>query len=155
MEWFVRAFLRASLVWLALGVSLGVGMAVEPAWILYRPAHVHMNLVGFVTMMIFGVAYHVIPRFTGRSLHSRAIAGAQFWLCNAGLAAMASGFVLRPHFGGAGGAALIGGGVLEAAGAYAFVYNIWRTLGSAAPAVPSGAPRLRPLPVHPSASASG
>ena len=30
MEWFVRAFLRASLAWLGLGVTLGVAMAVEP-----------------------------------------------------------------------------------------------------------------------------
>ena len=55
MEWFVRWFIRASLVWLALGITLGLCMAAHPGWIIYRPAHVHMNLVGFVTMMIFGV----------------------------------------------------------------------------------------------------
>ena len=154
MDWFVRAFLRASLLWLALGVTLGVGMAVHPAWILYRPAHVHLNLVGFVTMMIFGVAYHVIPRFTGRTLHSRAIAAGQFWVCNAGLAGMAAGFVLRPHFGRPGTAAIVAGGTLEALGAYAFAYNIWRTLGSAPLAVADRDARPRPLPVHPTAAAS-
>ena len=56
MEWFVKAFVKASLVWLALGVTLGVAMAAYPAWIIYRPAHMHMVLLGFVTMMIFGVA---------------------------------------------------------------------------------------------------
>ena len=145
MEWFVRAFLRASLAWLALGVTLGVGIAVNPAWIVYRPAHVHMNLIGFVTMMIFGVAYHVIPRFTGRALHARALAGAQFWVCNAGLAGMVTGFVLRAHHGRAGTIVLIAGGVLEAIGAYGFAYNIWRTLGVKEPARPA---RARPLPVH-------
>ena len=44
-------------------------MAVRPAWAVYRPAHVHMLLLGFVTMMIYGVAYHVVPRFAGFPLH--------------------------------------------------------------------------------------
>ena len=64
MQWFVKAFLKASLVWLSLGVTLGVAMAAHPTWTVYRPAHVHMTALGFVTMMIYGVAYHVVPRFT-------------------------------------------------------------------------------------------
>ena len=71
MEPFVRNFIRASLVWLGLGVSLGVAMVIVPQYALvYRPAHMHANLLGFVSMMIFGVAYHVLPRFVGRPLHS-------------------------------------------------------------------------------------
>jgi cbb3-type cytochrome oxidase subunit 1 len=62
MEWFVRAFAKASVAWLAAGVTLGVGMAARPAWTVYRPAHVHMVALGFVAMMIYGVAYHVVPR---------------------------------------------------------------------------------------------
>ncbi|HEU4829720.1 MAG TPA: hypothetical protein VFT04_11060 [Gemmatimonadales bacterium] len=77
MDRFVRAFLRASLAWLGLGVTLGVARAVHPAWIAYRPAHLHMNLLGFVTMMIFGVALHVIPQFTGRPLHTVGLARPQ------------------------------------------------------------------------------
>ena len=132
MEWFVRAFIRASLVWLALGVTLGVCMAVHPAWIVYRPAHVHMNLLGFVTMMIFGVAYHVVPRFSARPLFDRRLAGMHWWLANAGLAAMVVGFVLRVTAGippAVSTATLATGGVTEAIGAYVFVYNMWRTLG--------------------------
>ena len=30
MIWFAKAFLKASLTWLALGVTLGVAMAVHP-----------------------------------------------------------------------------------------------------------------------------
>ena len=55
MDWFVKAFLKASLAWLALGVTLGATMAAHPAYTIYRPAHAHMVLLGFVTMMIFGV----------------------------------------------------------------------------------------------------
>ena len=95
MEWFVKAFLKASLAWLALGVTLGVAMAAYPNWTVYRLAHVHMLLMGFVTMMIFGVAYHVIPRFAGFPLHNRRFAGVQWWLANIGLALMVVGFIAR------------------------------------------------------------
>lgn len=133
MEWFVKAFVKASLAWLALGVTLGVGMAVYPLWIVYRPAHVHLNLLGFVTMMIYGVAYHVIPRFSGNPLHDRRLAGGQWWVSNVGLLLLVMGFLMRPHVGGAATPVLATGGTLAALGAYLFVYGIWRTIdGSAA-----------------------
>ena len=129
MDWFVKAFLRSSLAWLAMGVTIGVGMAVHPAWAVYRLVHLHMNLLGFVTMMIYGVAYHVIPRFTGHPLHARALAGAQWWAANVGLALMATGFVLRARGSvDVSTAILATGGCLSAFSAYAFVYNIWRTI---------------------------
>lgn len=131
MEWFVRAFMRASLVWLALGVTLGVAMAAHPAWRVFRTAHLHLNLVGFVTMMIFGVAYYVIPRFFGQPLHSRRLAYGQWWLSNVGLAGMVAGFMMQPYAIPGWSALLVGGGVLQAAGAYVFVFNIWRTIGAA------------------------
>lgn len=131
MDWFVRAFVKASLVWLALGVTLGVSMAAYPAWTVYRPVHEHMTLLGFVTMMIYGVAYHVIPRFTGLPLHSRRMPVWHWWASNIGLSGMVAGFVLR--ISGAvnplmSTTALATGGSLAAAGAYMFVYNLWRTL---------------------------
>lgn len=128
MEWHVRAFLKASLFWLTLGVTLGVAMAVHPLWTVYRPAHMHMNLLGFVTMMIFGVGYHVIPRFSGHPLHSRRAPRWHWWMSNVGLALMAIGFALRAHALGVAGPVLGVGGTLSAAGAYTFVYVIWRTI---------------------------
>jgi len=71
VDWFVKRFLQAALVWLGLGVTLGVAMSVYPFFVIYRPAHMHMNLLGFVAMMIFGVGYHVIPRFFGQKLKYR------------------------------------------------------------------------------------
>jgi cbb3-type cytochrome oxidase subunit 1 len=133
MEWFVKAFLKSSLAWLGLGVSLGLAMAVHPAWAVYRTAHLHMNLLGFVAMMIFGVAYHVIPRFTGNQLHDRRLAGAHWWIQNLGLIALAAGFVARLHSGSLGAFLLAAGGLLSAGGAYLFIYNLWRTIdGNAA-----------------------
>lgn len=128
MEWFVRAFIKASLAWLAAGVTLGVAMAIVPQWMIVRPAHMHMNLLGFVAMMIFGVAYHVIPRFTGHELHSRRLAAVHWWLANVGLALLALGFLLVPVLGFRPIALLGVGGTLAALGAYCFAYNLWRTI---------------------------
>jgi cbb3-type cytochrome oxidase subunit 1 len=130
MDWFVKAFLKASLAWLAAGVSLGLAMAVHPVWAVYRTAHLHMNLLGFVAMMIFGVAYHVIPRFTGNPLHSRRLAEVQWWLANGGLALFVVGLALLPNTLYSTPARIIVGvgGILSAAAAYLFVYNIWRTI---------------------------
>ena len=88
MTWFVKAFLKSSLAWLSLGVTFGVGIAAHPAWTVYRLAHVHMLLLGFVAMMIFGVAYHVIPRFAGFQLHRADLARLHWWVANAGLLLM-------------------------------------------------------------------
>lgn len=128
MEWFVRAFLKASLAWLALGVTLGVGMAAHPGWTVFLPAHMHMLLLGFVTMMIFAVAYHVIPRFTGHPLHGRRAASVHWWISNVGLALMVCGFVTRVFRPGEGTIVLSIGGTLSATGAYIFAYVIWRTV---------------------------
>ena len=144
MEWFVRAFLKASLSWLVLGVTLGVAMALLPAWVAYRPAHMHMVLLGFVTMMIYGVAYHVIPRFAGRPLVSARAAVLHWWLSNVGLALMALGFVLRVHVGATATPILAAGGVASALGAYTFAALIWRTIGRPAPRPVPGA---RAIPV--------
>ena len=138
MEWFVKAFVKASLAWLALGVTLGVAMAAHPLWVIYRPAHMHMVLLGFVTMMIFGVAYHVIPRFAGFPLFSRRAAGIHWWMSNAGLALMVTGFIVRANAPGAGMPVLVAGGVLAASGAYTFVYVLWRTLNGPSKVEPHG-----------------
>jgi cbb3-type cytochrome oxidase subunit 1 len=128
MEWFVRAFLKASLAWLALGVTLGVAMAAHPVWTVYRLAHVHMVLLGFVTMMIFGVAYHVIPRFAGFPLRSRRGAMVHWWISNLGLTGMVIGFALRARGVPAATAVLAVGGTASALGAYLFAFLIWRTI---------------------------
>ena len=64
------------------GITLGLAMAIHPAWVVYRPAHAHMNLVGFVVMMIFGVGYQMLPRFFGHPIHSRSLAVAHVWMAN-------------------------------------------------------------------------
>ncbi len=132
MDRGVVLFLRASLVWLVAGVTLGVGMAASPALVVYRAAHIHLLLLGFVTGMIFGVGYHVFPRFAGRPLHAPRLVLLHWWLANGGVCTMAVAFALRPRGVAWSGALLAAGGSAAALGAYLFAYNIWRTLGAAA-----------------------
>lgn len=132
MDWFVKAFIRASLAWFAFGIVLGLAIAAYPPWVAYRPAHAHMTVVGFLTMMVFGVGYQLLPRLFGHPLHSRALAIAHWWFANVGLAAMIVGFVLAPHLGPARSAPVTAtGGTLFALGALGFVYNLWRTFNAA------------------------
>lgn len=143
MEAFVRRFIRSSLVWLGVGVLIGISMAFFPARALaYRPAHVHANLLGFVSMMIFGVAYHVIPRFTGNPLHSRRLGPVHLVAANLGLALLVGGWIVRVWAFGAGEVLVRAGGAVSAVGVGLFIYNIWRTLG------PARAPR-RPAATAP------
>ena len=144
MDWYSRRFLKAALVWLGCGVVVGVAMAVRPAWLAYRPVHTHLNLLGFVAMTIFGVAYHVIPRFAGHPLHSPGLAGWHWWLANVGLALLVGGFSLIGVTGALPRWVLILGGSVSAVAAFLFIYNMWRTLDGRRRPTPAG---MRPLSV--------
>ena len=136
----VIGFIRTSLVSLFIGVILGILMAAgafrgasNPA--LITSAHAHVNLLGAVMMLIFGVGYHILPRFSGRPLYSEGIASVQLWLSAIGLAGM---FVMF-FAGGYSSADLLRWGVapfgvLYGAGAILFVFNMWKTLAGALPA---------------------
>jgi cbb3-type cytochrome oxidase subunit 1 len=143
MDPFVRRFIRASLLWLGVGVLLGLWMALDARWLALRPAHMHATLLGFVSMMIFGVAYHVIPRFTGHPLHSRRLPAVHLWVSNLGLGGMVAGFVLRLWQAQPGAVLLGAGALLSAAGAGLFIFNLWRTLDEPRPA-PRALPTVDP-----------
>lgn len=74
-------FLTASLV----GLLLGLGL-LPYTW---RPAHAHMQVLGFVSLMIYGVAYHALPRFRGVVFRRAGVALLQVALANLGLLGMA------------------------------------------------------------------
>lgn len=131
MDPFAKWFIRASLLWFLAGITLGLAMAMHPAWAVYRPAHAHMNLVGFVVMMIFGVGYQMLPRFFGHPIHSQTLARGHIWFANLGLALLVTGFMLAPHVGSRSVPVTASGGTIWALGAYGFVYNLWRTFDAA------------------------
>jgi len=131
MEWFIKAFIRASLIWFLLGIMLGVALAIHSPWLIYRPAHAHMNVVGFLTMLVFGVGYQLLPRLFGHGLYSTRLAVAHLICANVGLAGLIVGFLLRPHHLQSGQWGIAGGGMLFALGALFWVYNLWRTFDAA------------------------
>jgi cbb3-type cytochrome oxidase subunit 1 len=143
MDAFVKGFLKSSLVWLTLGVTLGVAMAAHPVWTIFRVPHMHMLLLGFVTMMIYGVAYHVVPRFAGTPLYSGRAALWHLVVSNVGLVGMVAGFALRAVGSAAGTTVLALGGVLSALGAYTFAFVLWRTMDT------RPAKRAQPAPAQP------
>jgi cbb3-type cytochrome oxidase subunit 1 len=149
MDDFVKAFVKASVAWLAVGVVLGMAMAGVPEWTVYRAIHVHVMLAGFVTMFINGVGYHVVPRLSGRPLWSVRAARWHWWFANAGLCVMVAGFWLRARGGDAATAVLSAGGTLTAIGAFTFVLEVWRTVDAPPPVEPVR--RAGPLPMAPRA----
>ena len=135
MDWYVKAFIKTSVVWLTFGFLLGIAMAMYPPWTVYRAAHVHVMLLGFVSMMIFGVAYHVIPRFSGRALYSVRAAVWHWWIANTGLTLMVVGFACRDSGKLIGTWVLSAGGLLSGIGAMIFAVQIWRTIDGTKPSV--------------------
>src|SRR3990172_6729524 len=97
----VTNFIRSAIIYLVIGSTMGVLMAVFPPWgPPLRTAHAHINLLGWISMMIFGVGYHVLPRFRGKQLHSEGIATAQVIIMNIGLVGFAVFSVLFNLYGG-------------------------------------------------------
>ena len=143
----ILRFIKSSLAWLGGGVTLGVVMAIWPRLIIYRPAHVHMNLLGFVTMMIFAVGYHVLPRIAGAPLRWPHLAPIHWWLSNLGLAMMVLGFFVLPA-NSAGRWLLAPGGTLAAIGAFCFIVNIWRTVDIASLRAAAAANAKKGLPIQ-------
>ena len=90
MESVVVWYLRMSLIYFIAGAAVGLGMIMWPSEAGYLiTVHAHLNLLGFMSMMIYGVGYHILPKFSGRHIYSPGIMKIQFWLANAGLIGMA------------------------------------------------------------------
>jgi cytochrome c oxidase cbb3-type subunit 1 len=123
-------FLRAAIIYLVIGITLGVLLVIYPQWRgPLSTSHAHINLLGWVSMMISGVAYHVLPRFRGRQLYSETLATAHFWLMNIGLIGLAVFLALLNLYGGDLFKILAAiSGAIEAISLYLFAYNMLRTL---------------------------
>ena len=90
MDRYVKNFIGASLFYLAAASVMGVLMLVKPEMAGYlRFTHSHLMLIGWVTMMIYGVGYHILPRFAGKLIKSVFLGELQFWVGNIGLIGMA------------------------------------------------------------------
>jgi len=89
MSKYSRLFAITSLLYLLLASFMGLTMAISPpmAGVLRFP-HIHAMMIGWVSMMIFGLAYHVVPRFAGSPLIKDVWQGIHFWCANIALLGM-------------------------------------------------------------------
>ncbi|MCC6503400.1 MAG: hypothetical protein IT362_09725 [Deltaproteobacteria bacterium] len=130
--WFIRFAIIYFLVSILLGIHMSMSGAVYP----WMPIHAHFNLLGWMSMMIYGVGYHILPRFSGKPLFSDALATAQLWLSNIGLVGMAAGWWVKSS--GGSNTVLLVFSLLEALSVVFFAVNMFKTI-KAAPA-PAPAP---------------
>lgn len=88
MDRYMKAFVVMSMLYLLAGAVLGIRLAWSTASLQLRFAHVHLNLLGFMAMMIFGVGYFILPRFSGRTLRWPDLVPVHFWVSNLSLVGM-------------------------------------------------------------------
>ena len=99
----VRRYLKTAIAFLAVELALGGWMMVrrELAGVYPSPymisAHTHAILVGFVMLMILGVALWLFPRpEKGDARYSPRLAEAAYWLVTLGTGGRVAGELLRP-----------------------------------------------------------
>jgi hypothetical protein len=122
--------IKAAFGCLALGIGLGVWFALDrAAGATLRPLHAALNLWGWATLLIYGMAYHMLPRFAGRPLRWPRLAAAQSWLALGGVALVALGWVAVVGALPAGQALLAIGGALQLGAAALFALIVGDLLG--------------------------
>jgi heme/copper-type cytochrome/quinol oxidase subunit 1 len=141
MHSLVRRYLKTGIAFLLIGLALGIWMMAERELRqrLSGPhvvsAHTHAILVGFVMMMILGVALWLFPRpAKDDTRYTPRAAEAAYWLITIGTALRIAGEVARPYTAALWlRAAVFTAGLLQVAGLVVFFYTMWsriRAVGS-------------------------
>lgn len=111
-------FFIAGVVCITIGMFWGIQMSISGDHAL-AGAHAHLNLVGWVTMALFGLYYTLTP-----SAATSVLAKLHLVLALAGVVVMVPGIVIVVRGGGDGAAA--GGSMLTAASMLVFLYMVFR-----------------------------
>jgi len=133
MHSLVRRYLKTGVVFLMVGLAIGVYMTVERELFERFPtryevsAHTHALLVGFVMMMILGVALWMFPRPPREDTrYAPRLAEAAYWLVTTGTALRIAGELARPLSSAVAlRVTVLGAALLQVAGLVAFFYTIW------------------------------
>ena len=133
MHSLVRRYIRTAIAFLFVGLALGGWMIVRRELYHRDPtpyetsAHVHAIFVGFVMMMILGVALWLFPRPDKSDRHYRpALAKLAYWLLVIGTAARVLGELLRAHIAREWlGWAIVASAMLQVAAFIVYFYAIW------------------------------
>jgi hypothetical protein len=97
----------------------------DPALAAFGPTQLHLFTVGWITQVIFGVAYWMFPRYSAAQPRgSEPLGWAAFALLNAGLLLRIAGEPLY-RLGRPAGAMLVASAVLQLLAGWAFVVNTW------------------------------
>ena len=99
MDRYTKGFVLASLVYFLLAAILGIWMGLAETGESVKFAHVHFNLLGFMSMMIYGVGYFILPRFNARPLKWPQLVPLHFFSANLGLIGMVFTSSERPSAG--------------------------------------------------------
>jgi hypothetical protein len=117
-------FLRLGVLCGLIGMLMGIAMAATHDHAL-MPAHAHLNLLGWVSLLLYGLAYRLLPDAAASRL-----AGWHFRLAALGLAFMVPGLVLLAYGHPAGEPAAIIGSVLTVAAMVLFAVVLMRATGA-------------------------
>lgn len=127
-----RLFIKVAFAHLAAALGLGVAMAAARAgllggWVLaLEPAWVHLLVVGWLTQLIFGVAFWLFPRHSREDpFGATGLAWSAFWLLNGGLFARVIAEPAVAMDAGGWAALLVASSLAQALGALAYVLYIW------------------------------
>jgi cytochrome c oxidase cbb3-type subunit 1 len=88
-------FIKCAILYFIFSMLLGLHMSAGGPQYPFLQIHTHFNLLGWMSMMIYGVGYHILPRFSGKPLFSERLATAHIWFANIGLLGMALGWILQ------------------------------------------------------------
>ena len=129
----VRRYIKTSFVFLVLGLALGAYLIVAQFGVgAYPPrlvvtAHLHLLLVGFMLMIVMGVATWMFPRPSREDTRYRPeLAEAVYWVMMLSTAPRAATEMLLAYTGRPALGWLIAvGGLGQVAGAMLFVANMW------------------------------
>ena len=129
MDKYAKAFVKSSLIYFGIGVIMGVWMILFPdvRFTLTR-VHVHILLLGFMTMMIYGVGYHILPRFMGRPVYSHRLGNIQAWLANITLVGLSTSWIIEASHGGIWRPLAILFGVGQGVAIFMFIFNLLKSM---------------------------
>src|SRR4030043_2248359 len=129
MDKYAKAFVKASLIYLGIGVMMGLSMVFSPdiRFTLTR-VHTHILLLGFMAMMIYGVGYHILPRFMGRPIYSHRLGNIQVWLSNITLIGLSVSWILEVSQGGIWHNLAILFGIGQGISIFLFIINLWMSM---------------------------
>jgi hypothetical protein len=129
MDKFVKNFIVVSIVYLGVSSVLGIAMLWNQSLMTLKFVHSHLNMLGWVSMMIYGVGYHILPRFSGKPLRSPKMGELQFWTANIGLIGMLLFYTLNIYDPSAPYANItVLFAIIEAFSVLLFFYNMLATL---------------------------